>query len=197
MMDRRALMGLTGSFIALAAMRGPTMAASPNIIDDFSLAAFSARNGSKWQFVTDGVMGGVSNGSMTRETISGRPALRMKGSVRLDNNGGFIQVALDLSPDGSAIDASAYTGIEIDVAGNGEAYSLHLRTDDLNRPWQSYRQSFKAKREWNTIRLPFSDFEAYRTVAMLDLTKLRRIGVVAIGRAFEADLAIGSVRFYR
>ena len=196
MMDCRALMGLTGSFIALAAMRGPTMAASLSVIDDFSLASFSATNGSKWQFVTDSVMGGVSNGSMIRETVSGRPALRMKGAVSLENNGGFIQVALDLSPDGSAINASAYTGIEIDVLGNGEAYSLHLRTDDLNRPWQSYRQSFEAKREWNTIRLPFSDFKAYRTSAILDLTKLRRIGVVAIGRVFKADLAIGSVRLY-
>jgi len=195
-MDRRALMRLTGSLIALAAMRVPTMAASSSVIDDLSRAAFSATNGSQWRFVSDGVMGGVSSGSITREVISGRRALRMKGAVRLENNGGFIQIALDLSPDGSAIDASAYTGIEIDVIGNGEPYSLHLRTNDLNRPWQSYRQAFKAQNKWNTVRLPFSGFEAYRTSAMLDLTKLRRIGIVAIGRAFEADLAIGGVRFY-
>ena len=43
MTDRCAIMGLTGSFITLAAMRGPTMAASPIVIDDFSLTNFRQR----------------------------------------------------------------------------------------------------------------------------------------------------------
>jgi len=30
----------------------------------------------------------------------------------------------------------------------------------------------------------------------LDLSRLRRIGIVAIGRAFRADVAVGGVRFY-
>ena len=35
-------------------------------------------------------------------------------------------------------------GVEFDVLGNGEGYGIHLRTEDLTRPRQSYRQSFRA-----------------------------------------------------
>ena len=66
----------------------------------------------------------------------------------------------------------------------------------LNRPWQSYRSIFETSASWQTIRLPFADFAAYRTEAPLDLGKLRRIGLVAIGKAFEAELALSDIRFY-
>jgi hypothetical protein len=64
------------------------------------------------------------------------------------------------------------------------------------RPWQSYRQSFVARPEWQTVRLPFAGFEPHRIAAPLDLSTLRRIGIVAIGRAFHADIAIAGVRFH-
>ena len=41
---------------------------------------------------------------------------------------------------------------------------------------------------------PFEDF--YRTEGPLDTRRLRRIGVVAIGRAFSADLAVGGLRYF-
>jgi hypothetical protein len=50
----------------------------------------------------------------------GRPAIRMQGNVSLENNGGFVQIAIDLSPDGKALDASPWRGIELDVFGNSE-----------------------------------------------------------------------------
>ena len=61
----------------------------------------------------------------------------MRGDVSLENNGGFVQISLDLAPDGHAVDASAWSGIEFDVFGNGEDYGVHLRTADLSQPWQS------------------------------------------------------------
>ncbi len=140
-------------------------------------------------------MGGVSKGSMVRDVIASRAAIRMRGDVSLENNGGFVQIVLDLSPDGGAIDASAWSGIELDVFGNGEAYGVHLRTDALTRTWQSYRQVFTADAEWRTVRLPFDHFVTHRTDVPLDTRRLRRIGVVAIGRAFSVDLALGGLRF--
>jgi hypothetical protein len=172
------------------------MAGSFEVIDDFTLPAPSAKNGASWQLVSDRVMGGVSRGTMSRELIAGRNALRMRGTVSLENNGGFIQVALDLSPNGAAIDASSFTGIEVDVMGNGEMYNLHLRTTDVSRPWESYRHSFTAVKDWETHQLPFANFSAHRISVSLDPAKIRRIGLVAIGRAFEADLTIGGIRFY-
>jgi hypothetical protein len=45
--------------------------------------------------------------------------------------------------------------------------------------------------------LPFAAFAAHRTEVPLRLERLHRIGLVAIGRAFEADLAIASLAFFR
>ncbi len=166
------------------------------IIDDRSSHGSRASIGTSWALLTDSVMGGVSRGRLEATTIEGRPALRMSGLVRLDNDGGFIQMALDLAPDGGPIDASAWSGIELDLRGNGEAYGLHLRTMAVTRPWQSYRQTFIVPRRWTTLHLPFKGFTPHRLDAPFDPKQLRRLGLVAIGRAFEADLALGGLRFY-
>ncbi len=170
------------------------------------------------QLITDTVMGGVSQGTLTRETVQGREAVRMRGRVSLDNNGGFIQMAANLSPlgsgpsaqprdDGSPLDASAFSGIELVATDTiaalglrpnreGETYNVHLRTTDITRPWQSYRQSFIAGPQWETHRIPFTDFVPHRIDTPLDVTRLTRIGIVAIGREFEADISVANIRFY-
>jgi hypothetical protein len=165
------------------------------IIDDLSRDPPLAAIGSNWRLFTDQVMGGVSNGTMARDDVAGRAAIRMRGDVSLENNGGFVQIVLDLSPDGGVADASGWNGIELDVFGKDEDYGVHLRTDALTRPWQSYRQIFTANAEWRTVQLPFDHFVPYRTDVPLDTHRLRRIGLVAIGRAFAPDLALGGLRF--
>jgi hypothetical protein len=67
----------------------------------------------------------------------------------------------------------------------------------VTRPWQSYRQSFTANSDWQTLRLPFARFEPYRIGVPLDVRRLRRIGIVAIGQAFAADLAVARLALYR
>jgi hypothetical protein len=64
-------------------------------------------------------------------------------------------------------------------------------------PWQSYRYSFKATPDWRTIRIPFAEVIAYRTMQTFRPDKLERVGLVAIGRDFQADLCLASMRFYR
>ncbi len=160
-----------------------------------STDAALANNGERWRLFSDRVMGGVSTGELTPEEIVGRSCLRMQGDVSLENNGGFVQIAIDLG-DALPTQLPDYTGIALDVYGNNESYNLHLRTDGMRRPWQSYRATFEATPEWQTIKLPFSEFEAHRYEAPLDVSSIRRIGIVAIGRAFEADLCLGRVTFY-
>ena len=166
------------------------------IIDDRSSGDYHSTLGSTWRLITDDVMGGVSSGQLTLDSIDNRPCLRLRGDVRLENNGGFVQAALDLNGTG-AFDASAYQGVLLEVYGNDEVYNLHLRTDDVWLPWQSYRASFRAPTGWHTVRLPFADFDGYRITTALDLERLERIGIVAIGRAFQADLCVASVALYR
>jgi hypothetical protein len=167
-----------------------------SVIDDLSLPHPHASHAVRWQCISDGVMGGLSAGAIVRASRDGRAALCLRGRVSLENNGGFVQMALDLSPEGALRDASAFDGIELDVCGNGETYSVHLRTDAVTRPWQSWRQGFVAPPRWQTIRLPFAAFEAHRIDATLDPRRLRRLGIVAIGRAFDADVAVARIVFY-
>ena len=170
---------------------------APEVIDDLTREPPIASIGTRWELFADTVMGGVSRATMTREIVEGRTAIRLRGDVSLENNGGFVQIALDFRPDGGSIDASSWSGIELDVLGNAEEYALNLRTTDLNRPWQSYRQTFKAAPRWETVRLLFSDFAPNRTEIPLDLHRLRRMGIIGIGRAFHADVSLGGVRFFR
>ena len=171
------------------------MAQQRLIIDDRSSGILASTLGPSWRLVSDGVMGGVSSGTLTPASVEQRDCLRLQGDVRLENNGGFLKASLkiDNTPAG---DASDYSGIEIEVYGNNEAYGLHLRSADLSMPWQSYRATFEAPARWQTLQLPFAGFSAYRTGKPLDVTKLERIGVVAIGRAFTADLCVGRIGFY-
>jgi hypothetical protein len=167
------------------------------LVDNFQSAELQSLRGTTWRAVSDQVMGGISEGNITHEDIDGRNCLRLTGAVSLENNGGFIQAALDLTGDGGVLDASSYTGVYLEVRGNGERYAVHLRTPDNIRPWQSYRASFIAGAEWSEVRLPFASFEPHRLNIPLDVERLRRLGLVAIGRAFQADLAVSAVGFYR
>ncbi len=166
------------------------------MIDDRSSGTLTALDGNRWQLITDTVMGGVSTGTLTPDSVDGRACLRMEGRVALENNGGFVQAALDLGDRCAAV-APGYLGIQIDLYGNNEIYNLHLRSDATRRPWQSYRASFKSLPSWHTVQLPFTDFQPHRIDTPLKLETLRRLGVVAIGRPFTANLCIGRLALYR
>ena len=191
LLTRVMLVMLAGTF------PGASLMAEQDIyIIDERTAGDTTAAGKPWYFVSDGVMGGVSDGRLSPDLVEGRPCLRLQGEVRLDNNGGFIQGAIDIPDDVRAVIAG-YTGVLVDVFGNGEAYNLHLRSRDLWLPWQSYRASFTAGPQWQTVRLPFDQFTAYRTAKALDPARLKRIGIVAIGRAFSADVCVARLGLYR
>ena len=165
------------------------------VIDDRSNDDVTSNLGTRWQLVTDNVMGGLSQGRLTLDSYKDKNCLRMRGDVSTENNGGFVQIALPLS-DQDVFDASAYSGVEIEVAGNDERYNIHFRTGDLWFPWQSYRSSFSATSDWQTYRIPFAELEKYKTSHSFSQHKIKRIGLVAIGREFQADLCLAAIRFY-
>ena len=166
------------------------------LIDDFQRSDVSSI-GTTWRPTSDRVMGGVSVAHLERVEHDGREGLRLTGEVSLENNGGFVQMGLDLAAGGATLDGSDHAGVSIVVRGNGERYSVHLRTVDCVRPWQSYRAVFVAEDAWREIRLPFAAFEPHRIDAPLDRSRLRRLGLVAIGRAFAADVMVSRVALYR
>jgi hypothetical protein len=172
-----------------------TVLANELIIDDRSSGNMASNIGTEWRFVADTVMGGVSSGDVTLDSHNDRNCLRMRGNVSTKNNGGFVQISLSLS-DSGVFDASDYDGIEFEVSGNSESYNVHLRTTGPWFPWQSYRASFTATPDWQTVRIPFSKLEAYKTSQAFRQNKLKRVGLLGIGREFQADLCLAAIRFY-
>ena len=149
-----------------------------------------------WRFVSDGVMGGVSTGALRKGKRAGGESVCLSGNVSTANNGGFIQLALDVDSE-LATRAVDFEGVSLMVSGNGERYGVHLRTGDLWLPWQSYRAVFVAGADWALVQLPFSAFEPYKTGSPLRPERLKRIGIVAIGREFAADVCVSDLAFYR
>ncbi len=167
------------------------------VIDDFSKDDGISSLGTQWRMFTDRVMGGLSSASSGFEVIDGRRCLRLQGSVSLENNGGFIQVALSLERNSRYFDAGDFKGIRLWVQGNGENYYVHLRTDQTLRPWQYFGAEFPTSESWEEITIPFQDFKPEGFDAQLNTKKLRRIGIVAIKKEFQADIALSRLEFYR
>jgi hypothetical protein len=189
---------ITTSLITLLLIPGAfnTVSASDLIIDDRTSGTYHSNLGIQWQMVTDQVMGGISDGELALDSYKDRNCLRMRGNVSTENNGGFLQIALPLSEQ-DEFDATNYTGIELVVAGNNEPYNIHIRTSGLWFPWQSYRFTFQATTGWQTLRFPFTEAKPYKTNKRFQRQRLMRIGLVGIGRDFQADLCVASVKFYK
>jgi len=90
------------------------------------------------------------------------------GDVSLENNGDFVQIALDLAPDSNTFDASAWTGLQLDVFGNDEEYGVHLRTSDLTRPGNPIARASRPRRIGR--RSDFPSAGSHRTARMFRST---------------------------
>ena len=147
----------------------------------------------RWQFFTDQVMGGVSEGTASVLSDNNGPYVRLEGSVSTANNGGFIQIRRDVR-DGSK-DAK---GLLLRVKGNGEKYYIHLRTGGTVLPWQYYQISFTTSNKWNEVKLPFSDFERSSSWISKKISgdKIKTIGLVAYGKDHKALLDVSHLSFY-
>lgn len=166
------------------------------LIDDFSREDASSL-GTRWQAFTDRVMGGLSEGRASFETIEGKRCLRLRGDVSLENQGGFVQAALPLAKGDGDLDASGYRGLRLWVRGNGAVYYIHLRTGDSRLPWQYYAAEFETGPAWKQVDVPFSAFLPENLSRDLDTRSLRRLAVVAAKKAFSADVAVARIEFYR
>lgn len=192
---RRSLIAMAGMapLYSLAATETAKPAPGRLVLSHFEDEKPFVLPGTGWRGFTDRVMGGVSNANFDRDEIGGRPCMRMTGDVTRDNGGGFVQMAYYF---GDSKDASAYRGLELLVYGNDEDYNVHIRTADCGWHDQSYRATFRATPEWQTIQLPWSAFEPNGVRTELDTTTLQRIGVLGWMRDFKADLALGEIALF-
>jgi len=187
------------SFLALQAKVLPPSLDQDSVflIDDFSRDDGRSTLGTAWRSFSDQVMGGLSEGRHRFEEWGGERCVRLTGEVSLDNNGGFIQVALALESRNRAFDASPYLGIRIRVRGNQARYYLHLRSTQTQRPWQYYAADFEATDEWRTLEIPFSRFKAENLQEALNTGELLRMALVGAWQEFKVDVAVSRIEFYR
>lgn len=149
-----------------------------------------------WTCFTDRVIGGHSNACLSREQDDQRFCLRLRGQVKPHPHGGFIQAVLPLATHGYPFVASHFQGICFWAKGLGDGYCLHLRTTELNTPWQHYRASFPVQPNWTMLLLPFTDFMPVNTYFPLNLHLLTRLGLGAYGHECEPDIMIAELGLY-
>ena len=158
------------------------------LIDDFS-----NESQNRWQFFTDQVMGGISEGNASLVSDKSGQYVRLEGSVSTANNGGFIQIRTDINEG-----TNEAKGIIIKAKGNGEDYYIHLRTSGTVLPWQYYQISFPTSKNWSEIKLPFANFERSSSWISKKITgdKIRTLGIVAYGKNHNAKLDVAYLSFY-
>ena len=158
---------------------------------------FTADSGKYWQYVSDRVMGGVSDGQVTLEQDGEMYFARLTGNVSTKNNGGFIQVRANVSFANSEKDGKNLRGVRLNVRGNGETYYIHIRTNESWSPSDYYSTTFIADSEWKMIDLPFNKFERrWSNDSSLDAKKIRSFGIVAYGRDYISDVSVSTIEFY-
>lgn len=177
-------------FSLLCCIMGGMAAAQPLLLDDFSGTDGVSVFGTRWQGFTDRVMGGRSEIQAGYREHDGGHALYMQGPVRLENNGGFIQVRLPLGANREGFDASAYAGVAITLRGRPGPYFLHIRNHETQRVWQYYRAALEVDEHWQRLVVSFADFDSEHLRGALDTRQLRSLAIVAYGEAFEAELEI-------
>ena len=169
----------------------PLLKANEIMIDNFE-----ATSNVNWDYLSDQVMGGVSEGSarLGIDSDSGNTYVQMTGDVSTENNGGFIQLRTRL-PSGADQDVS---GVYLRARGNSQKYYIHLRTRGTMLPWQYYQASFDTTGEWQIIRLPLSAFERSGTWlrSKVKASSIRSLGVVAYGRDHQAEIDVAEIGFY-
>jgi hypothetical protein len=192
-MINRRILSILFSAAVLGGALSPALAQQPieghAMVEDFTMQPET-----RWRFFTDQVMGGISTGSVTFAKEDGQTFARMTGRVSTANNGGFIQMQLDLTtpPPDSA------TGVRIVVRGNSQNYFVHLRTGGTLLPWQYYQAEFSVTENWSEVRLPLTAFIA-SSAFLRDvprLSSLTSLAVVAYGRDHDALIDVQQIEFY-
>jgi hypothetical protein len=190
-MKKRLLVSFLALFITLT-LSSNIFAAEENLS-----FPFNADSGKYWQYVSDRVMGGVSDGQVDLEKEGEMYYARLTGNVSTANNGGFIQLRAGVSFENSEKNGNNLQGVRLNVRGNGETYYIHIRTNENWSPSDYYSATFKADSEWQMIDLPFNKFERkWSNNSTLDAKNIRSFGIVAYGKDYVSDVSVSTIEFY-
>ncbi|CAD7704726.1 unnamed protein product [Ostreobium quekettii] len=136
----------------------------------------------EWGSLDDVVMGGCSESKielMKGAGEDGGMAAVFSGNVTSANNGGFASVrSKNFAP---AVDLGAYEGLQLRLKGDGQRYKLTLRQDTYWDSLSFVRSFDTTDGEWQTIKLPFSEFRpVFRAKTMDNGTKLDKSSITSV-----------------
>jgi len=161
---------------------------------DMVFEDFDNNPAKRWEFISDTVMGGVSDGNVSFINKENKSYAKMIGNISLENNGGFIQFRRKIKK--KLMDN--LSGIKITVRGNGLEYYIHIRTKGTFLPWQYYQAPFNVENSWQEIDISFENFN--RSGIMLSKKfsskNITSVAVVAYGKNHKADIEVDNISFY-
>ena len=102
-----------------------------------------------WYVVNDGVMGGLSKGTMS---ITDEGYGLFKGYVTTENNGGFSSVRYTFNKK----DVSKFKYVVLKLKGDGKSYQFRIKENAAQR--HSYITTFNTSGDWETIKIPLNSF---------------------------------------
>ena len=170
---------------------------------------FTPDNVNDWKYFSDQVMGGVSEGQVSLEQDGDKVYIRLFGSVRTDNNGGFIQLRSSTSLSNKPLmfkllhnskkDGKKLKGIRLKVKGNGEKYHIFIQTTIFYRLPTGYQiATFDTSPNWEIVEIPFNKFKKLKNNkdSNINAKDIKTLGIVSYGRDFTSDLSVSSDEFY-
>lgn len=117
-----------------------------NLIYNFN----NSKIGTNWVIINDGVMGGLSKGQIT---LNDNGNGVFSGIVSTDNNGGFSLLRHQFKKR----NVSEYNSIAFRIKGDKKYYQFRIKSN--KQEYYSYVSNFKSTGDWETIVIPFKDFE--------------------------------------
>lgn len=170
---------------------------SLSVAEPLMMENFENQPETRWSYVSDQVMGGVSEGRLVFASEEGESFAHMTGRVSTENNGGFIQFRTPVKK-GAKGTTETVRGVILKVRGNQQQYYIHLRSSGTLLPWQYYQAEFQATDQWQTVKIPLEIFvpSGKWLRAQIKPGSIRSIGVVAFGRDHSADIQISEIGFY-
>ncbi|MBZ9631300.1 CIA30 family protein [Salegentibacter sp. LM13S] len=115
---------------------------------------------SAWKIQNDVVMGGNSSSKLERSDDGNAI---FKGSVSLENNGGFASVQYHFP----SKNIEGYKKALITLKGNGKSYQFRMKSNLNDRA--SYIYTFKTTGDWQTVEVPLKEMEPVFRGRKLDL----------------------------
>lgn len=138
----------------------------------------SCDNCDQWFVVVDGVMGGLSQGTV----LQSQESIIFRGRISLENNGGFASLRTPYQD----YDLSAYKTVTVRYRSTGQDFGL-----TLSKHRQFWRPQYKTNLPttngtWKTLTCNLEDFETYRLGELMpgtpdkeDLSGIIRLGLIS------------------